>query len=147
MHASICNYSSVITNICNDPFEEYTFLPLLYISTIAIYVLDYYNLSVIRCAKINSINGVALNPAWWVLHDSLTGSEATEQSLLHSELSELARSCWLCNKEFNGHTASTCLAGTNTKSLFTVACPDVTQLSILTIIPGADASTFWLKYT
>lgn len=61
---------------------------------------------------------------------SLTGSQATEQSLLLTRLSELAWGCWLCNKAFNGHTASPCLPGANTKFLFTVACPDVTELSI-----------------
>lgn len=53
-----------------------------------------------------------------------------EQSLLHTRLSELAWGCWLCNKAFNGHTASPRLPGATTKSLFTVTCPDVTDLFI-----------------
>lgn len=53
-----------------------------------------------------------------------------EQSLLHTGLSELAWGCWLCNKAFNGHTASPRLPGATTKSLFTVTCPDVTDLFI-----------------
>lgn len=78
---------------------------------------------------------------------SLTGSKATEQCPLHTGLSELAWGCWLCNKAFNGHTASPCLPGANTKSLFTVACPDVSELSISPITPEAGAFISWLKYT
>lgn len=82
---------------------------------------------------------------WWVA-GSLTGSQATEQSLLHTGLSELAWGCWLCNKAFNGHTASPCLPGANTKSLFTVARPDVGELSISHITPEASVSVSGLKH-
>lgn len=56
--------------------------------------------------------------------------QPTEQSPLLTRRSELAWGCRLCNKAFNGHTASPCLPGANTKSLFTVACPDVSELFI-----------------
>lgn len=67
-----------------------------------------------------------------------------EQSLPHTRLSELAWGCWLCNKAFNGHTASPRLPGATTKSLFTVTCPDVTDLFISLrrlVHPSSGSST------
>lgn len=67
-----------------------------------------------------------------------------EQSRLHTGLSELAWGCWLCNKAFNGHTASPRLPGATTKSLFTVTRPDVTDLFISLcrlVHPSSGSST------
>ncbi len=64
-----------------------------------------------------------------------------------AEISELEQGFWLCNKPFNGQTASPFLPQGNTKSLFIVVCTDVSELSISLITLDAGTSISRWKIT
>lgn len=74
----------------------------------------------------------------------MTGSHRG-RAMAQAKISELEQSCWLCNKAFNGQTASPWLPQGNTKSLFIVVCTDVSELSISLITLDTGTSILKLK--
>jgi hypothetical protein len=84
------------------------------------------------------------NGAWSVV---CWGWQAVTELSPRAEISELEQSCWLCNKAFNGQTASPYLPRGNTKSLFIVVCTDVSELSISLITLDTGTSVLVWKTT